>query len=297
MQQTAEQLKSRLRFQFTHSDRKERTTPGIKIFCLKGAKTLFFAPLRATLTVEAALVLPMFLFCMVTALQYCRAMETAVELGTALSETGKSMAMAAYATTYMGETGAGAQLAVSALSLAYAQNSVTNRVQDTSVIKNTNLALSSLMQEDEMVDLVLTYQISSPFGICNLPGSFFLQRASVRAWVGRTEEEETEEESGEDDVIVYVTPTGTVYHTTTECTYLKLSIHTIDWNTLSTLRNNSGEIYRACELCNAQPGGIVYITNEGNRYHSSLSCSGLKRTVTAVKLSEVGDLHACSKCG
>lgn len=278
--------------------RKERIFPRVVTACRDDAKTLLFAPLEATLTVEAALVLPMFLFCMIAALQYCRAMETAVQFGTALAETGKTMATAAYATTYAGEVGTTAETAVSALSVVYAQSKVTSRTSDTSAVKNVNMVLSSLMQEDEMIDLVLTYQIQSPFGVINLPGTFFIQRASVRAWVGRTEdEEEGETEGEEDEVMVYVTENGTVYHTTSECTYLKLSIFTIDQNTLSTLRNNSGEIYHACELCGADAGEIVYATSEGNRYHSSLSCSGLKRTVTQVKLSEVGDLHVCSKCG
>ncbi|MCD7834140.1 MAG: hypothetical protein LUH00_09155 [Lachnospiraceae bacterium] len=236
---------------------------------------------------------------MIAALQYCRAMETAVQFGTALAETGKTMAAAAYATTYAGEAATTAEAAVGALSVVYAQSKVTSRTNDTSAVKNVNLVLSSLMQEDEMIDLVLTYQVKSPFGVINLPGTFFIQRASVRAWVGRAEEEgDGESETGEEDaVMVYVTENGTVYHTTSDCTYLKLSIFTIDQNTLSTLRNNSGEIYHACELCGAEAGEIVYATTEGNRYHSSLSCSGLKRTVTEVKLSEVGDLHVCSKCG
>ncbi|MCD8336782.1 MAG: hypothetical protein LUD18_05810 [Lachnospiraceae bacterium] len=244
--------------------------------------------------------MPVFLFCMITALQYCRAMETAVQFGTALAETGKTMAAAAYATTCTQETGTAAGTAVSALSVVYAQSRVTGRTSDTSAVKNVNMVLSSLMQEDEMIDLVLTYQIKSPFGVINLPGTFFIQRASVRAWVGRVEDEtagEDETDGEEDAVMVYVTENGTVYHTTPECTYLKLSIFTIDQNTLSTLRNNSGEIYHACELCGADAGEIVYATSEGNRYHSSLSCSGLKRTVTQVKLSDVGDMHVCSKCG
>ncbi|MCD7819835.1 MAG: hypothetical protein LUH07_12430 [Lachnospiraceae bacterium] len=226
-------------------------------------------------------------------------METAVQFGTALSETGKTMAAAAYAATYTGEIGNGAEIAVNALSLAYAQSSVTNQTGDTSAVKNLNMVLSSLMQEDEMIDLVLTYQIRSPFGIVNLPGSFFIQRASVRAWVGRSEEQESEEnEEGEtEEELVYVTASGTVYHVDSECTYLKLSIQTVDADALDSLRNNSGEIYHACELCGSDSGSTVYITKEGNRYHSSLSCSGLKRTVTQVKLSEVGDMHVCSKCG
>lgn len=273
--------------------------PIIKKPCADNAKTLFFAPLHASLTVEAAMVLPIFLFCMIAALQYCKAMETAVQYGTALAETGKNLATSAYVSTYTGEIGTGAELVTGALSVAYAQSAVTSQVNETSAVKNVNMALSSLMQEDEMIDLVLTYQVQSPFGVVNLPGTFFIQRASVRAWVGRTVEETTEESAteAEEDVWVYVTETGTVYHTTSECTYLKLSIFTIDINTLASLRNNSGEIYRACELCGESAGNLVYATMEGNRYHSSLSCSGLKRTVTQVKLSEVGDLHACSKCG
>ncbi|MCD8023090.1 MAG: pilus assembly protein, partial [Lachnospiraceae bacterium] len=143
-------------------------------------------------------------------------------------------------------------------------------------------------------------QLKAPFCVYNLTGTFLIQRYRVRAGVGRRWEEdaETEEQETEEDVWVYVTATGTVYHTTTECSYLKLSIFTIDIDSLSTLRNNSGEIYHACELCGASAGNIVYATTEGNRYHSSLSCSGLKRTVTQVKLSEVSeDMHACSKCG
>lgn len=281
------------------NDGKERFFPALKIFCMGDAKTLFFAPLRASLTVEAALVLPMFLFCMIAALQYCKAMETAVQFGTALSETGKTMAAAAYVSTYTGETGTGTELAASALSLIYAQKNVTGQMAETSAVKNVNLALSSLMQEDEMIDLVLTYQIRTPFGVVSLPGTFFIQRASVRAWVGRTGEETSGEDGEEesDDEMVYVTATGTVYHTDSECTYLKLSIRTVDADALESLRNNSGEIYHACELCGSSSGSTVYITSEGNRYHSSLSCSGLKRTVTQVKLSEVGDLHVCSKCG
>ncbi|MCD7764671.1 MAG: pilus assembly protein [Lachnospiraceae bacterium] len=266
--------------------------------CLQDAKTLLFAPMRASLTVEAALVLPLFLFCMIAALQYCRAMETAVQFGTALSETGKELAAAAYVTTWTGETGTEASLAASALSLVYAQSAVTGKVNDTSAVKNVNMALSSLMGEDEMIDLVLTYQIQSPVSAVSLPGSFFIQRASVRAWVGRQEEPaDGEGETEEEDPYVYVTETGTVYHLDADCSYLKLSVFTIAADTLSSLRNESGGKYYACELCGADAGAIVYATMDGTRYHSTLSCSALKRTVTQVKLSEVGDRHACSRCG
>ena len=41
----------------------------------------------------------------------------------------------------------------------------------------------------------------------------------------------------------------------------------------------------------------IYITSQGNRYHTQLNCSGLKRTIYTVPLSQTGGRGRCSKCG
>lgn len=260
----------------------------------------FFAPLQGALTVEAALVLPLFLFCMISAMQYCRVMDTAVRLAGGLTDAGKQMAAAAYLYEYPEDAGQSPGIAVSALSSAWAHNHVMNMAGNTPEIKNANMAMSSFLSDGQMIDLVMTYQIRQPFQIIKLPGYFFLQRANVRAWTGRStgqngkSGEETNETGGE---IVYVTETGSVYHEDSECTYLKLSIKEVDRDILGDLRNNGGGKYYACERCGGDGGSSVYITNEGDRYHSSLTCSGLKRTVHEVTREEVGHMKACSKCG
>lgn len=279
--------------------RKVKFSPPYRLIKKRGIRTFFSASLRASLTVEAALVLPLFLFAMIAALQYGNVTGTAVQFGTAMSETGEMMAAAAYVKRFGGDLDKAPELAVSALSAAYAQHRIMSLTDSEDSVKNANMILSSIMQGDDMIDLVLTYQIRSPVSIIRLPGSFFLQRARVRAWTGRsTGGEGNGDGEGADGTYVYVTETGSVYHEDPECTHLKLSIREVEKSQLARLRNSNGEKYHDCERCGGKAvDGMVYITKEGNRCHSSLSCSGLKRTVRQVSREELGNMRACSKCG
>lgn len=262
-------------------------------------RTFFFTSLKGSLTVEAALVLPLFLFTMAGVLQYGAVMKTAAEFGTALTQTGKKMAVTAYVSKYGGDTGAVAECLADALSAAYAQHEVTANASDTSMIKNANMLLSSFLEEDEMIDLALTYQIRSPVGMIQLPGTFFIQRAQVRAWTGRTPPKKNvaEEDRQEEQDMVYVTASGSVYHEDADCTHLKLSVESVFASQLSSKRNSSGGKYYACEKCGADCGAVVYITKDGDRYHSTLGCSGLKRTVRQISREEAANMKSCTRCG
>lgn len=263
-------------------------------------RTFFFASLHGSITVEAAAVIPLFLFCMISALQFGNVMECAVKFGSSLAENSKTIAVAAYATKYGGNIGDVGELAAGALSAAYVQGQVVSQAKDTSSVKNINMIQSSFLNGDEIIDLVLSYQMKSPIQIIRLPQNFYIQRARVRAWTGRTSSGNIGEEEGEEQEIqyAYVTEYGSVFHTSLECTYLRLSIHTTDMDTLPYERNSSGEIYRSCEHCGGRSdNGVVYITSFGNRYHNSLQCSELTRTIQRVPMSEVMDRRACSRCG
>lgn len=116
-----------------------------------------------------------------------------------------------------------------------------------------------------------------------------VEKAVCRPWVGFTE-------LATKEACVYITPEGTVYHLYRDCTHLELSIRSVSAVTVKTQRNQYGEKYRQCKRCKMEFGILVYITEEGDCYHSERTCSGLKRTVRRVAMEEVRDRSCCIRC-
>lgn len=123
-----------------------------------------------------------------------------------------------------------------------------------------------------------------------------LQRARIRAWTGRDKTGGGDGEDAKSNEMVYVTVNGSVYHRSRECSHIRLSVRTVSKAQISGLRNEDGGKYYPCESCGGK-GNQVYITETGDRYHSSLTCSRLKRGVLEVPLSQVEKWKPCSRCG
>ena len=152
----------------------------------------------------------------------------------------------------------------------------------------------------EILDLTVTYRVRVPF----LPGNFgsllFTQRECQRVWSGNkapSQDGDKIEDETKEDQIVYITETGSVYHTSLDCSYLKLSVKQIRHNEVVNYRSDDGSKYYACDRCEKGGSGFwVYITSSGNRFHTDPNCAALRRNVKSVKLSEVSDRHCCSRC-
>ena len=97
---------------------------------------------------------------------------------------------------------------------------------------------------------------------------------------------------------VYVAENGQVYHVNRNCTHLKLSVKEIRAEELNVSRNNYGKRYSACEKCvSGKRVEIIYITGEGDKYHYNRGCPGLKRTVSTMLKSDAEKLYRpCSRC-
>ena len=152
------------------------------------------------------------------------------------------------------------------------------------VSEDTEMIVMSKTQIMEPMIPIMGFDTSRTFVICQ-----------ARKWTGydviNTGMGQTEEEW------VYITPSGEAYHRNPNCSYLNPKIYSAVSSEIGKYRNLSGEIYRQCESCkDITVTGICFYTEYGNRYHTTLKCSSLKRTVYSVRLSEVENRHSCKKC-
>ncbi len=251
----------------------------------KSGKASVFAPVKGSVTVEAAMAVPIFFFAVICLfyLMEITAVQTAVRCG--LQYAGKEAAQEGYIKK--------------AISPAEIESDVVNaigagRLERSIVVGGSggiDCSGSKMSARTGIAELQAVYHVRVPVPMFGIPPITYKEHMRVKTWSGY-------ERGGlaEDNETVYITETGVVYHKDYHCTYLDLSIRMVPASQIETLRNKSGGKYHACERCK-NGGGGVYITNYGDRYHSSLSCSGLKRTVYAVPLSEAVGKGACSKCG
>lgn len=145
----------------------------------------------------------------------------------------------------------------------------------------------------EEINVVIEYKIKIPVPLLKSPSVKLKDEFKVSAWNGY----QKDRKENEDGQIVYITEKGTVWHSDYQCSYLQLSIQYVQYSELQKMRNEGGGKYHKCEQCvYGQAMNGVYITSYGNRYHNSLNCSSLKRTICAVHKSEVAGRGGCSKC-
>lgn len=151
------------------------------------------------------------------------------------------------------------------------------------------------IEEDGTIHIDCVYRIHPLFASLTPVSKVLENHYCGHAWVGYIHSGR-EDEQGE--CYVYITETGTVYHRNRGCSYLNPSIRQVQAREIEILRNKGGAVYYSCPLCDSPgAGGVYYITDYGTCYHTSIVCTGLKRTIYEVKLSETGGRGACSKCG
>lgn len=268
---------------------------------------------QASMTIEAALGLTFFLLFIVSVCQLFLVMELQLHMQRALEQTGNEAAGYSYVSSQIPIWESESQLISrieeylltelneEALRLRLASMLAGDGLVESLVEGGANgvsLAGSSLRNNDHRIRLALSYRVRLPVTLMGFPSIELHQQSYRYAWLGDAEPEAKEGQDGQEEPMVYVTQNSQVYHLTASCTHLRLSVREVAAGSVEALRNDNGAKYYACELCH--PDGTeaaLYITGDGNRYHGSRECGGIRRNVTAIPLSQVEGRRPCSRCG
>ena len=263
------------------------------------------------MTVEASIVLPLFLFFFLNLGCAIELIRLHGNLELALWQIGSKLSVYGYALD-SGETpdsgdGWWRDLAGRVFSATYVKAQVVDSAGeeylDSSPLTDGAAGLqlweSRVFGSNDEIDIIVTYSVSPWSGLIGFFPFRMANRYYGHIWNGY-QVSGGQGDDQEETQTVYVTETGSVYHLTTECTHLRLSVHQIAASGIEDARNQDGGRYRPCTRCaqgSAPP--FLYITDEGDRYHYSGDCSGLRRTVSSMTLEEAlaAGYRACSRCG
>ncbi len=256
----------------------------------KRALLLFSGKCRGSMALEGSLALPLFLFYMMTVLLGLEAIRFQSDVQQALHQAGNRKAFMEYQVKYLGAAGVDVQEQVKGYLGNQLYPYLPTAGGETGVLVRD---LSSA--ESGQVELLAEYGFRPFIGWLPI-GNIKIQDGFLgHSWTGYCGGEGTAQSGPE--TYVYVTRTGSKYHLSCDCTYLRVRIQAVNYEELSDRRNQSGGKYRACLKCRPVRGGMVYITADGGSYHGDADCSALKRTIYMIPLSEAAGYGACGRCG
>lgn len=252
-----------------------------------------FASSRGSVTVEASLAFPLFLCAFVCIIGMAQMILIDMSVYHAASQTAKVYARqqaVKYISEGKSESSKGSNVGSIFFSL-YDGGSLCGTMVEGG---ERGIKVSASVSSGEEVYLRAEYHLKMPvpfFRGIRIPRRTTVKRRIFSGYVKHWGEYET----SDDNSIVYVAEYGVVYHKNASCSHICLKI---TGNAAIREVMHSAK-YNACEKCIHGEGmpGTLFVTAYGDCYHSTLGCSGLKRTIRAVKLSEVRGMRPCSRCG
>lgn len=262
---------------------------------------------EGSLTIEAAMALPLFVFFMILMMMPMEIMNIDRQVQTALEGVGEDLSQYAYllqkgkednpeSTSKM--TGIQKEILKSLAGegvLFYTRKRVEDKV-DMRRIEGISFSRSSILRDDKTIDLIMNYKVKLPFSVFGLKSVPMTARSTRRAWIGK--EGGKGEQAMESEEIVYVGKNSTRYHMSRTCHYLFNDLKSVTQDEVKNMRNLSGSTYKPCSRCKPKEegGGRVYIMPSGEKYHSDQSCSSIISYASAVSIETVRHLGACSYC-
>lgn len=242
---------------------------------------------KGSLTIEAALVLPLFTFFIVVFLYFIQLFMVQEYIQRVITKTGLSLAKTAYVyndfrsildNSDLELITTGLDILIPDLNLIDEELdlSLTDTIKavgegtivkalvkkelDTDWINSSciqdgfdgiSFYYTKVLDEEDCIDIIVRYRIRIPIQIFGISDIKTHQRVKLRGWTGYRippQYSVVTEDSETSETTVYIAETGTVYHKRADCSHISLSIKKISGVPI-TERNKNGAIYYPCESC------------------------------------------------
>jgi len=249
---------------------------------------LFRRNLGASMTVEASVVLPLFLFFFLNLLSAIEMIRLHSNIQLALWSAGREISVygsfsesESYATTY------GMALAEGATVKLKIKEILGKEYLENSPLENGLNSLYCMVvpdsEEPDVLDIRIVSKVAAKF-----PLPAFGQFSMINVYYSHYFTGYEKSRSGNQQQVYYVTQEGEVYHVRQTCSYLYIPVEKI-------MREELPKQYRECQKCGKN--GVmpwVFITSEGECFHAKLDCPALKRTIRTV--TDTTGYRPCSRC-
>ncbi len=261
-----------------------RMTPSRWQDCRTRVLSSAFQTVSASMTLEAALVFPLFLFAGLLMLMPLTILDQERQVQAVLETVTEQICQMPKAEE-LGES----------VWYGIVMAELTGKL-DNERIRNLSLKKSTFFTPEDEIDLIAEYEIVLLFPVLRIETVKRQNRSFRRIWTGKTgirSENGLEEEL---DEWVYVGKGSTRYHVSRTCRYLEHQLFPVLMDELEGYRTEDGSRYRSCARCGKYSEGVVYLMKGGEHYHSTVSCTAIQSYVRTVRKSEVAHLGPCSVC-
>lgn len=261
--------------------------------------------LQASITVEAAFALPLFVFFSLAVLAPMEWMDTRRKVSAEAECFSEILCCYAYAEELLeqGRTGAEDEADLSIYTDTAGAIRLLSKVEPH--LETVPIILAQIPDEAGDIRFEVVYREKLPF-FDGLTGGMTIRiKVRRRCWTGLRgklkkdkDEAEAESEPAGRQELVYVAQNMGCYHTYRDCPYIHHEYQQVDCEALKQIRNLDGGRYYPCEGCceGEKTEGSVYVTEWGERYHTRTDCPLIRYYLRKIPRSSVGQLRECSVC-
>lgn len=241
---------------------------------------------KASVTLEAAFVLPVFLFAMLNIISIMDIMRIKGCVDMAVVECGNEIAIESYG-GYVNDLMT--SLYIKKKICYFLKENLSDadykKIEESIYVRDV-----SFLKEGNKFSFKVHYKIKPMVDMAGLATVKLNTDYYGHNWLGY-------QSQGKTETMVFLSDKASVYHMDKHCKYLNVTIMEIPFINLEFYRNNSRQKYKACNFCtDGEKEMVVYITPEGEGYHTSKNCIGLKRSIHTVPLSQVKGKKVCQGC-